>query len=103
MTHLTMDVFVPNEVPVGSSLLARIVNNVGGGETSATATIFQNIGSPRLVSGQWVTLVVDIRGMADRSNLGQIILAADGDNNIAFRGQTFWVDNIYLYNADAAN
>ena len=78
---------VPNKVPVGSSLLARIVEQwVGGGETSATATIFQNIGSPRLGLGQWVTLVVDIRGMADRSNFGQIILAADGDENIAFRG-----------------
>jgi len=101
MTHLTMDVFVPNEVPDGSALRALIVNNVGAGQTSASATIYQNIGTTRLVSGQWVTLVVDIRGMADRSNLGQIVL--DADQGPAFRGQTFWVDNIYLYNADAAN
>lgn len=101
MTHLTMDVFLPNPVPPGSALRARIVNNVGAGETSAAATIFANAGTTRLVSGQWITLVVDIRTMANRSNLGQIVL--DSDQGPALQGATIWVDNIYLYNANAPN
>jgi hypothetical protein len=103
MTHLSMDIFVPNAVPPGSAFRVRLVNNVGAGagETSAAATVFANSGTPRLVSGQWVTVVVDIRSMANRSNLGQIVM--DSDQGPALRGGTIWVDNIYLYNANAPN
>jgi hypothetical protein len=103
MTHLSVDIFVPNQVPPGSAFRVRLVNNVGAGagETSAATTVFANSGTPRLVSGQWITMVVDIRSMANRSNLGQIVM--DSDQGAALRGATIWVDNIYLYNANAPN
>lgn len=93
MTHMSVDIFLPNEVPPGSAFRARIVNNVGGNESSASATVFSSNGT--LVSGQWITLNVDIRGMANRSNLGQIIF--DSDQGPALQGATIWVTNIYLY------
>lgn len=99
MTHLSMDIFLPNPVPAGSALRARVVNNVGVGETSVAATIFQNIGTTRLVSGQWINLQVDIRTLSPRNNLGQIVL--DSDQGPALQGSTIWVDNIYFYNANA--
>lgn len=100
MTHLSMDVFLPDPVPPGSALRVRIVNNVGqASQASAEAVVYPNIGTPRLVSGQWITINVDMRGMANRTNLGQIIL--DSDLGVALRGATIWVDNIYLYNANA--
>lgn len=100
MTHLTMDVFLPNPVPAGAALRVRIVNNVGqASESSASTTVYQNIGAQRLVSGQWITIQVDIRGMPNRSNLGQIVL--DSDLGPSLVGATIWVDNIYLYNGNA--
>lgn len=101
MTHLSVDIFLPNPVPPGSAFRARIVNNVGVNPVSAEATVFANSGATRLVSGQWITLNVDMRGMPDRSNLGQIIF--DSDLGTPLRGSTIWVDNIYLYNANAGN
>ncbi len=93
MTNMSVDIFLPNEVPVGSAFRARIVNDVGGNESSASAIVRQATG--QLVSGQWITLDVDISGMADRSNLGQIIF--DSDEGPALQGETIWVTNIYLY------
>jgi len=101
MTHLTMDVFLPNPVPPGSAFRVRVVNNVGSGQAPVEATIFDNAGVNRLRSGEWITIVVDLRVMANRSNLGQIVM--DSDLGIALRGSTIWVDNIYLYNANAGN
>ncbi len=96
MTHLSLHIFLPDEVPSGSAFRARIVNDVGGNESSASATVRSNTG---LVSGEWVRVLVDIRGMANRTNLGQIIF--DSDEGPALQGATIWVDNIYLFNADA--
>lgn len=98
MTHLSMDIFLPNDVPPGSAFRARIVNDVSGNATSASAIVRNNTG---LVSGEWIRVLVDIRGMANRSNLGQIVM--DSDEGPALRGATIWVDNIYLYNANAQN
>lgn len=95
MTHLSVDIFLPDPVPAGSAFRTRIVNNVGANETSASATVRTNTG---LVSGEWVRVLVDIRGMANRSNLGQIVF--DSDEGPALQGSTVWVDNIYLFNAN---
>lgn len=92
MTHLTFDLFFPDEVPAGSAIRARIINDVGGAEQSASATITSDDG---LVSGEWIQLVVDIRDMEDRSQLGQIIL--DSDEGPALAGATFYATNIYFF------
>jgi len=48
-----------------------------------------------MVSGQWVTVDFSITNLTNRSNLGQIVL--DADQGPSFRGESFYVDNIYLY------
>ncbi len=96
MTHLSVDIFLPNEVPPGSAFRAVIVNDLGGdNQNSASASVFANSGMPRLTSGEWITLNVDMRGMSDRSNLGQIVF--DSDQGPALQGATIYVTNIYLY------
>ncbi len=92
MTHMTLDIFFPNEVPSGSAFRARIVNDLGGAGNSASNTI----STPQLVSGEWITLEVDLRNMGDRSNLGQIVF--DSDEGPALQGSSLYVANIYLYN-----
>ena len=92
MTHFTLDLFFPDEVPDGSAIRARIINDVGDAEQSASATITSD---DELVSGEWIQLVVDIRDMEDRTELGQIIL--DSDEGPALEGATFYVTNIYLF------
>ncbi|AXJ00726.1 hypothetical protein CYPRO_1470 [Cyclonatronum proteinivorum] len=101
MTHLSLHIFLPDTVPPNSAFRARIVNNLGGAggpESSASATVSNNTG---LVSGEWVRVLVPLTGMPDRSNLGQIVF--DSDQGPGLQGSTIWVDNIYLFNANAAN
>lgn len=99
MTHMSLHIFLPDTVPPGSAFRARIVNNLGqANQSEASATVFNATG---LVSGQWVRVLVPLTGMPDRSNLGQIVF--DSDQGTALRGATIWVDNIYLFNANATN
>lgn len=93
MTHLRMDVYFPEEIPSGSALRVRLVNNLGGDESVASITLRPST-TPALESGQWISIDMDITGMADRSNLGQIIL--DSDEGPALQGASFFVGNIYL-------
>ena len=93
MTHLRMDVFFPDEIPNNSAIRVRLVNDLGGNE-STTSTTIRPTTSPALVSGQWISVDMDISGMANRSNLGQIVL--DSDEGPGLQGATFYVDNIYL-------
>ncbi len=91
MTHLRMDVFFPDDIPPNSALGIRIVNDLGGNETSVRTVISPQNG---LVSGEWISVDFDITGLADRSQLGQIIL--DSDSGPGLQGSTLYVDNIYL-------
>ncbi|TVR35145.1 MAG: hypothetical protein EA390_02130, partial [Balneolaceae bacterium] len=93
MTHLRMDVFFPDDIPSNSALRVRLVNEPGADETS-TSTIIRPTTNPALVSGEWISVDMDITGLTDRSNLGQIIF--DADEGPGLVGSTFYVDNIYL-------
>jgi len=93
MTHLRMDLFFPDEIPANSALRLRLVNDVGGNETVASTTIRPNT-NPALVSGQWISVDMDITSLGNRSNLGQIIF--DADEGPGLQGASFFVDNIYL-------
>jgi hypothetical protein len=93
MTNLRMDLFFPDEIPSNSALRIRLVNDVGGNETVASTTVSPTT-NPALVSGEWISVDFDISGMANRSNLGQIIF--DSDLGPGLTGATFYVDNIYL-------
>lgn len=107
MTHLTMDIFLPDEVPAGSAFAVNLRDfgaddSFGGGDdTEARVNITppanpENPQPDDLVSGRWINIDLDITGMANRSNLGQIVL--DSDQGTALHGATIYADNIYLYN-----
>lgn len=100
MDYLTVDVYLPNAIPPNSALTLNLRDLgadgafEGGDDTIVSTTI--NAGSnPALVSGQWITIELNISGMAGKSNLGQIIL--DSDAGPGLQGATIQVDNIYLY------
>jgi len=96
MDFLSMDVFFPDEVPPNSTLRLNLVDfgaddSFAGGDDTTVAT---SVSNPVLVSGEWIRIDLDISGMANKSNLGQIIL--DSDLGPGLAGETFYVDNIYL-------
>jgi len=104
MTNLKMSVFFPDEVPAGSALRVVLVDvgsdgSVGGGDDSSVSSVLRTTTNPALESGQWVTFDFDITGLTNQNNLGQIVL--DADLGIALRGESFYVDNIYLYDNTA--
>lgn len=110
MTNFTMSVFFPDEIPQNSTLRATLVDfgpddSFGGGDDTqsrVTITPPANPNSPQtndLVSGRWIPMDIDISGMSSRSNLGQIVL--DSDLGPGLQGESFYVDNIYLYDNTA--
>ena len=105
MNFLSMDVFFPDEVPANSTLRLTLVDfgaddSFGGGDDTQVATSVSNPANPNnpqpgdLVSGEWIRIDLDISGLTNRSNLGQILL--DSDLGPGLEGETFYVDNIYL-------
>jgi hypothetical protein len=99
MTHLRMDLFLPDEIPNNSTLRITLRDfgaddSFGGGDDTTVATTVNPSTSPALVSGEWIRVDFDITGLANRSNLGQIVL--DSDLGPGLQGATIYVDNIYL-------
>jgi hypothetical protein len=99
MNFLSMDVFFPDPIPANSALRVTLRDFGGddafdGGDDTTLATTINSGTNPSLVSGQWIRINLNISGMANKSNLGQIVLDADLGTNL--RGESFYVDNIYL-------
>jgi hypothetical protein len=99
MTELTMDIFIPDAFPPGSNLRIDLRDFGadgafdGGDDSIISYTISTSLTSnPIMVQAQWLQVDFDITGLANRSNLGQIILAGDTPQ----RPNSFYVDNIYL-------
>ena len=104
MTHLNMDIFVPEEVPSNSPLTIALVDfgpddSFGGGDDSEKSITLRPNTNPALVSGEWISVDLDITDMTNRSNLAQIVMSTTG--NSPFLGASFYVDNIYLYDDSA--
>jgi hypothetical protein len=98
MNFLSMDVFFPDPVPNNSTLNVNLRDfgaddSFDGGDDTVVST---SVSTPALESGEWITIELDISGMANRSNLGQIVLDADPAQTNPLVGSTFYVDNIYL-------
>ncbi len=106
MTNFKVSIYLPNPVPGNSALRANLrdfgPNNVFGtpnqdglgDDTVVSSTV--SVGSnPALVSGQWITIDIDISAMANKANLGQIVF--DSDPGPGLRGASIYVDNIYLH------
>jgi hypothetical protein len=94
MTHLHLDIFVPNEVNPQDKLLVRLVAlGADGTFDDPNPSISITLESPDLVSQEWISLDMDLSGLTSKGNLAQIIF-----ENLASPLSNFYVDNIYFYN-----
>lgn len=92
MTHLHVDIFIPNTLSSNARLKFEMVNFGTPNITGAFTTTIQ-----AAQSRQWVSLDIPLAsfsGLTNRSNLAQIIFVDDSGNI-----ESFYADNIYLYNA----
>ncbi|MEX0289143.1 MAG: hypothetical protein AB3N14_08510, partial [Flavobacteriaceae bacterium] len=101
MTHLHMDIYIPDAFDPASTLRINLVDfgadaSFGGGDDSSVALVLSASTSPALVQGAWISVDFDISALANKNNLGQIVL--DAETNESPRPSSFFVDNIYLYN-----
>lgn len=90
MTHLHVDIYLPNALPATAQFKIEVVDFGTGGTGSFTRAI------PAAQSQQWISLDIpftNFAGLSNRSNLAQIIFV-DDSNNIS----SFFADNVYLYN-----
>jgi len=99
MTNLRMDLFFPDEIPSNSALRITLRDfgadgGFDGGDDTIAVTTIRSTTNPALVTGEWISVDFDISGMANKANLGQIVL--DSDLGPGLAGSTFYVDNIYL-------
>lgn len=96
MSHLHVDLFIPNALPAGAIFGVRLVDfGVDGAYGGGNDTNFiLNFTAPTLVSQSWVSLnipLANFTGLASRAHLGQIIFEGTNITN-------FYADNIYFYN-----
>ena len=102
-THLHVDLFVPGELPAGSTIRIKL-RDIGangeintdvntGGPTGDDTEITTVVAIPTLVQGNWISVDFDITGIGNKNNLGQIVFDSQG----AARPDQFYADNIYFY------
>lgn len=103
MTHLHVDLFVPDAIESGSTIRIKL-RDIGtnglvntdpftGGPTEDDSELTTVVAAPTLAQGSWISVDFDITGIASKSNLGQIVF----DSEAGVRPARFFVDNIYLY------
>ncbi|MFD1316542.1 glycosyl hydrolase family 16 [Namhaeicola litoreus] len=100
MTKMHLDIFIPNGFDPESTLRINLVDfgaddAFGGGDNSTVSITLSTNSTPALVTGDWISVDLDITALANRKNLGQIVFDASGDTSP--RPSSFYVDNIYLY------
>lgn len=100
MTKMHVDIFIPDSFDPASTLRINLVDfgadaAFGGGDDSSVSTTISANSTPALITGQWISIELDITGLANRNNLGQIVFDAAGDTTP--RPSSFYVDNIYLH------
>jgi len=92
MTHLHMDIWIPNAVAPGDKLAVKLVDMGPDGALDGTdPTLVYEVAGP-LASQSWIGVDVALSGLSSRSKLAQIILERVGSSLTGF-----YVDNIYLY------
>lgn len=90
MTHLHMDIFIPNPLTANSVLKIEVVDDAGGGTGAFTISI------PAAQSQEWISIDVPfsaIAGLSSRAALMQIIFVNESGNI-----SSFYADNILFYN-----
>ena len=96
MSHLHMDIYLPNAIASGTSFKVQVVDfgadgAYGGNDDKTGETI---ITAPTLQSQKWVSLNIllnSLSGLTTKAHIGQIILNGTNITN-------FYADNIYYYN-----
>ena len=92
MTHLHMDIYIPNEVDPADKLAVKLVDMGPDGALDGTdPTLVYEIAGP-LASQSWISVDIDISGLTSRSRLAQIILERIGSSLTGF-----YLDNVYLH------
>lgn len=89
LTHLHMNIYLPNDLPQNARFKIELVNQSTGGTAVFTRTIQPS------EAQQWLTLEIPLSsfsGYSGRSNLFQIVFVDDLDNIPGF-----YADNIYFY------
>lgn len=100
MTTMHLDIFIPDSFDPASTIRINLVDfgadaAFGGGDDSSVSTIISANSTPALVTGEWISIEFDITGLANRTNLGQIVF--DALDSFSPRPSSFYVDNIYLH------
>lgn len=96
MTHLHMDVWIPNAVSASDRLSVKVVDMGPDGALGGTdPSITYEIPGP-LVSQSWISVDISLSGLSSKSKLAQIIL-----ENLGSPLSGFYLDNIYLYGGAA--
>ncbi|MDF1560662.1 MAG: Ig-like domain-containing protein [Bacteroidales bacterium] len=92
MTHLHMDVWIPNAVDPADKLAVKLVDMGPDGDLDGTdLTLVYEIAGP-LASQSWISVDIPLSGLSSRSKLAQIILERLGSTLTGF-----YLDNVYLY------
>ncbi len=92
MTHLHMDVWIPNTVSPSDRLSVKLVDMGADGALDGNdPSITYEIPGP-LVSRSWISVDISLSSLSSRSKLAQIIL-----ENLGSPLSGFYLDNIYLY------
>jgi hypothetical protein len=100
MTHLHLDVFVPNTLASGATFQVKIADfgadgvYGGGNDTESAYLSYTSTTSPALTGNGWMSLDIPLSSftvLTSRAHLAQIIIQGVNLPSI-------YVDNIYLYN-----
>jgi len=92
MTHLHMDIWIPNAVAPSDKLAVKLVDMGPDGALDGTdPTLVYEIAGP-LASQSWISVDIPLSGLSSRSKLAQIILERLGSTLSGF-----YLDNLYLY------
>ncbi len=92
MTHLHMDVWIPNTIDPSDKLSVKLVDMGPDGALDGNdPSINYEIPGP-LVSQNWISVNINLSGLSNKSKLAQIIL-----ENLGTQLSGFYLDNVYLY------
>lgn len=91
MTHLHMDVFIPNAVSPQDALEIEVVD-FGADGTADDPNNSIKYQVPSLVSQQWISVDIPLSGLATKNHLAQLIFS-----NLGTSLSNYYLDNVYLY------
>lgn len=98
MTNFHADMYIVGNIP-GGARFNVVIKDLGsdgvsgGGDDQEITSSYTSTSSPALVTGQWITLDMDLSALTNKSSIWQIVLTSDGGNPVS----AFYFDNLYFY------